>query len=479
MSSQQMLETQSPLCDNLFPELIDIPELDDGALFDYAGLPGLRTISQPETYNHSITIRTKQTNHFEQCPKCGCPYGKDFKKNGSRPQYIVDEPRGLRSVRIEISRQSYLCKICCSAPQLPLFCTEENRRMTPRLLHYIQINSLLDPFSLVAQRTSLSPSTVKSVFSNYTRALDRKIRFRTPRVLGLDGVYINGKECAILTDIEAGLVIDVWKDYKTDQLINALRSIPGHDKIEVVVIDMSHKLRKAIQKALPQALVVIDKFHIQRYANRGIDEVRKRLRMCKRAYARMCTRDLLRKHWDKLEKEEKDFLETYFKLQPELRLAYETKEALMKIWHSSSSMTAKIRYQRWLEQFPLSLEKDFKELLTAMKNWGEYIFNFFDRRYTNAFTEQSNRQIKDLNREARGYSFETARAKIIYGTLLRKQLEAGREQMAEIKRQRKIARKLTGRRRAKSIQESGPTSPSNLPAIVNHQLFVQDSLFEN
>jgi transposase len=394
-------------------------------------------------------------------------------------QYIVDEPRGLRSVRIEISRQSYLCKICCSAPQLPLFCTEENRRMTTRLLHYIQINSLLEPFSLVAQRTSLSPTTVKSVFSNYTRALDRTIRFRTPRVLGLDGVYINGKECAILTDIEAGLVIDVWEDYKTNQLINALRGLPGRDEIEVVVIDMSLKLRKAIQKALPQALVVIDKFHIQRYANRGIDEVRKRLRMGKRAQTRMCTRDLLRKHWDQLKKEERDFLETCFNLQSELRLAYETKEALMKIWHSSSSTTAKIRYQNWLEQFPLSLRADFEELLTAMKNWGEYIFNFFDHRYTNAFTEQSNRQIKDLIRDARGCNFETVQAKIIYGTLLRKQLEADREQMAEIKRQRKAARKLTGRRRAKPIEGNDPTSSSNLPAIVNHQLFVQDSLFVN
>jgi transposase len=391
---------------------------------------------------------------------------------------MLDEPRGLRSVRIEINRQSYLCKICSAATQQPLLCTEENRRMTTRLLHYIQISSLHNPFSLVAQRTNLSPGTVAGIFRDYTRVLDQTIKFKTPRVLGLDGVYIEGKECAILTDIEAGLVIDVWDDYKTDQLIDALGNIPGCEGIEVVVIDMSRKLRKAVQKALPHALIVIDRFHIQRNANWGIDEVRKRLRMGKRIHTRICTRDLLRKHLDQWEEDEKNFLEKCFEFQPELRLAYEAKEALLEIWCSSSSVTAKARYQKWLEQFPLSLKKDFKKLLTAMANWGEYIFNFFDHRYTNAFTEQSNRQVKDLNREARGCKFETARAKIIYGTLLRKQQETTRQQTAENKKRRKITRKLTGRERGKSTPENPPTTPAlNHTAAYNQQLAVQTSLF--
>ena len=478
MSSPQTAPTQSLTIKDLIPELIGIPVVDDGALFDYAGLPGLRTISPPETTNHSILIRTKQSYRLEKCPQCGCPFGTDFKRNGTRPQYILDEPRGLRSVRIEINRQSYLCKMCFAAPQQPLLSAEENRRMTTRLLHYIQINSLLDPFSVVAQRTNLSPGTVAGIFRDYTRGLDQTIKFKTPRVLGLDGVYIEGKECAILTDIEAGLVIDVWEDYKTDQLTDALGNIRGCEGIEVVVIDMSRKLRKAVQKGLPQAVIVIDRFHIQRKANIGIDKVRERLRMGKRIHTKICTRDLLRKHWDQLEADGKNFLEKCFELQPELQIAYKTKEAVLEIWHSSSSITARARYQKWLEQFPLNLKKDFKELLTAMKNWGEYVFNFFDHRYTNAFTEQSNRQVKDHNREARGCKFETARAKIIYGTLLRKQMEATRQQKAENKKPRKTTRKLTGRARGKSTPENPlTTSALNHTAAYDQQLSFQTSLF--
>ena len=71
---------------------------------------------------------------------------------------------------------------------------------------------------------------------------------------------------------------------------------------------------------------------------------------------------------------------------------------------------------------------DLKPLLTAMENWGEYIFNYFDHPYTNAFTEASNRRIKDIQREGRGGSFPTVRAKIIFGTLRRQELKDAREQ---------------------------------------------------
>lgn len=65
------------------------------------------------------------------------------------------------------------------------------------------------------------------------------------------------------------------------------------------------------------------------------------------------------------------------------------------------------------------LTAGFKKLLTAMRNWEVYVLNYFEHPYTNAFTERSNGKIKDFLRAARGSTFKTARAKIIYGTLIR------------------------------------------------------------
>jgi hypothetical protein len=63
-----------------------------------------------------------------------------------------------------------------------------------------------------------------------------------------------------------------------------------------------------------------------------------------------------------------------------------------------------------------------------MEKWGEYVFNYFDHPHTNAFREAAVRRLKDIRREGRGGSFETVRYKAIFGTLLRQELKAAREQ---------------------------------------------------
>lgn len=146
-----------------------------------------------------------------------------------------------------------------------------------------------------------------------------------------------------------------------------------------------------------------------------------------RGGVQMCHRKLLRRHRNQLTPEERAQMGQYFKLLPELELAYEAKEDFFAIWRAAGSAAAKARYAEWVGACPPEVRGDFKALLTAMENWGEYVFNFFDHPHTNAFTEASNRRIKDIQREGRGGSFETVRYKAVFGTLLRQELTAARE----------------------------------------------------
>lgn len=428
--SKRMTSLQSLLGigeDDAFLRLEPVAGEGKTAMFDYVGLPGLRTAAEPELNDDGILIRTKQVGELTCCPDCGCPSGEQFKRNGTRAQYFQDEPRGMCSVRIEVRRQSYRCMRCKAAPRQPLIGVEPNRQLTTRLLRYVQLHSCIESFSAIASRTGLSDTTVGDIFNDYTSMLDRTVRFETPRVLGLDGVYIGGKECAILTDLEASLVIDVWADYRLEQLVAALKRLPGRERVRVVVIDMSRLLRRAVQEALPQAVIVIDRHHIQTLANEGIDRVRQQLRKNitrRRGQLTMCRREFLRKHWHQLDAEQQEELRGWLECQPKLKLAYEIKEDFFAIWYSSSASSARQRYHEWLSMFPpddqhMFLTAGFKKLLTAMRNWEVYVLNYFEHPYTNAFTERSNGKIKDFLRAARGSTFKTARAKIIYGTLIR------------------------------------------------------------
>src|SRR5205085_2766328 len=100
---------------------------------DFLGLPGLRTSASPEIGDFYIRVRAKQ-ERTAACPHCGCAT-KEFKHNGSRskPQLLLDEPRGARRILVELTRRSFRCESCGKAGLLPLSGVGEGQRMTDRL----------------------------------------------------------------------------------------------------------------------------------------------------------------------------------------------------------------------------------------------------------------------------------------------------------------------------------------------------------
>ncbi len=70
----------------------------------------------------------------------------------------------------------------------------------------------------------------------------------------------------------------------------------------------------------------------------------------------------------------------------------------------------------------------FKDLLSAMTNWSNEIFSFFEQPITNAYTESVNSLAKGMNRMGRGYSFDVIRARMLYDPKARKM---GSVQVAE------------------------------------------------
>lgn len=67
------------------------------------------------------------------------------------------------------------------------------------------------------------------------------------------------------------------------------------------------------------------------------------------------------------------------------------------------------------------LRSNFKALITAMTNWHDQIFNYFESSMTNAFTESSNNLTRTANRMGRGYSFGVIRARMLYNKLALKE----------------------------------------------------------
>ncbi|MBZ4284261.1 transposase, partial [Streptococcus pneumoniae] len=77
------------------------------------------------------------------------------------------------------------------------------------------------------------------------------------------------------TNVEYRTIIDLLEKRDQQTVQTYLSKIKDGHKIEVVTMDMWRPYRQAVAASLPNAVVVVDKFHIVRMANVALEQVRK------------------------------------------------------------------------------------------------------------------------------------------------------------------------------------------------------------
>ena len=445
----------------------------------YLDLPGLEITQKPKDGKRIIQVQAEQVK-VPTYPDCHC-YIKEVKAHSSfRMRNILDLPCARKSVVIDIGRRRWKCKSCGKTVTQPLdFMVEDHYRMTRRLCEYIEVQSLLGTELSLSEETGVFVRTIREIRQKFVQRLEDEVKFDTPRVLGLDGVRAdNRRRRVILTDPEAGLVLDLLKSGRKKNIVKRLRAFPGCEKIEIVAVDMCNTLIPAVCEALPQAVIVIDLFHIIKTANQVMDAVRKRLYPCEKkkrepGQPHRPRPEPFRKRRATLHKKDLTYMEYWFDKCPELRLAYDLKEDFMKIFDEETyggrslmcKAAARQLYEEWRNKLPVGEEykallQNLQIILKPMARWGEYIFNYFDHLKTNAFTESMNRKIRDILRDARGCMSETMHARIVFGTYLRKKgkVDREREMKAVMPHSRRDSRRQPNRKGQSTTNGKGEGS---------------------
>lgn len=241
-----------------------------------------------------------------------------------------------------------------------------------------------------------------------------------PTWLGIDELTLAGKPRCILTNLQEGSVFDLLAS-RTQAVVTAyLWALPQRNEIEVACMDMWAPYRAACQLCLPQARIIVDKFHVVRMANQALESVRKTLRATlsdRQRRTLMHDRHVLLRRQAELSAKDQLILESWQGALPLLAQAYLCKEAFYGIWDADTVADAEQRYAAWRQQLPGELAAAFAPLTTAMANWHEEIFGYFavsGASVTTAITEALNGVAKVTNRLGRGYSFAVVRAKMLY-----------------------------------------------------------------
>lgn len=223
------------------------------------------------------------------------------------------------------------------------------------------------------------------------------------------------------------------KGTKADTVIGILQkiSIKQRRKVKEVTLDMAGNMGLIVKISFPNAVQVIDRFHVQKLALDALQEIRIKHRWealdsendaienarkksltynpvllsngdsLKQLLAR--SRYLLYKNSNKWTENQKQRAKILFEHYPDIEKAYKLCQNLSWIFENTKDKTsALVRLAKWDEKVRQAEFKSFNSISRTMSIHYKNIINYFDNRSTNASAESFNAKIKAFRAQFRG-----------------------------------------------------------------------------
>jgi transposase len=276
--------------------------------------------------------------------------------------------------------------------------------------------------SRVASLIRLDWHTVNDVIN---RAVQRGLARRSEepvRHLGLDEKsFASGHNYAsVLTDVGRSRVLEVVPGRKLQDAQAALGSLSPEQRagVQAIAMDMWPAYMSAAKTMLGSADIVHDKFHVSKYLNDAVDQVRraehKRL-LAQGASPLTGTKyGWLRTFGDKRCAEAVAFRHLY---QANLKTsrAWTLKESFAAFWGYRYAKPAAAYFDAWATRAMRSRIEPIKKVVKMLRRHREGLINYTKHHITNAAAEGFNSIIQTLKANARGFrSFANFRARILF-----------------------------------------------------------------
>ncbi len=377
-------------------------------------LPDWSEISREET-GPATKILAEYGVLPEACPKCGV-VGRLY-RHGEKVVEYRDAPAFGRRLTLAVKVKRLRCMDCGATSMQPLPDMHPVRQITRRCADHLIEQCRTRNYAEMSRETGVDESVIRSLCNEAYETVKAARRPIAPIVLGIDELTLHRRRRCILVDIQTGETLDLLPGISKSQVVHWLSHMQAKERCKVVTMDMWKNYRSAVHGVLPNAAVVIDKWHIQKMANDALDKVRARHRRGQTTKAgkknpwRVKRILMARRH--NLKPRAELLLDGLLKNNALVADAYTTKEAFYDIWEAADRKAAESAFDAWEAAIPASVSAEFGAVAKTVANWRKEIFAYFDHRYTNALTEAVNGLVKAINRDGRGYLFPHIRAKIL------------------------------------------------------------------
>jgi transposase len=236
------------------------------------------------------------------------------------------------------------------------------------------------------------------------------------KAIGVDEIqYGKGHQyLTVVYQIDAGMrrLLFVGKDRTAKTLLRIFRSFGKEHclRLEFVCSDMWKAYLKVIAKKAPQALHVLDRFHIVQHLNKAVNQVRidevKRLRQ--EGYddeVLKHTKYCLLKNPENLTEKQALKLDDVLAYDLKSVRAYLLKESFQLFWDYKSPYWAEWYLKKWCTRAMRSRLDPFKKFVGTIRRHQPLILNWFKAKkaYSSGVVEGLNRKVNLVTRKAFGF----------------------------------------------------------------------------
>jgi transposase len=378
----------------------------------------VRIVQTDLTKAGEVILTVESTLESTTCRRCGRTITERHGSDKSR--LLRHLPILGRPVYLHIHPKRFRCPFCDDRPTT----TQQLDWYDPQALHtkayerHLIVQLIHSTLTDVTEKEDVSYDALLGI-------LDRWIATRVDwgtlvpfATVGIDEIaHLKGHRdfvAVISAQAEDGSLhlLAVLPDRTKATLVAWLKAIPAAIRatITTVCTDMWEGYITAVQEVLPQATLVIDRFHVARHYRDGVDRLRKQeVRRLKKELPQTAHADLtgtlwpFRKRTDDLEDGERERLDTLLAYSPALQHAYTLREELTTIFDTARSKADGLRrIAFWRQRVERSGLTCFVGFLKLLDRWGDLIANYFIAHHTSGFVEGLNNKLKVLKRRCYG-----------------------------------------------------------------------------
>lgn len=426
---------------------------------------------QIQDQTKTITLETPPTAHF--CPSCDFRmHSRGVKKRTISHPILQDN---YKLVLILKQRRWRCTNIECMYDTSESFRFVNKQRRTTNASDMLIVDSyrnLLETSVSIAKRFHVSDSHAHEIFDRYVK-LDR---LPLTDAISIDEVHLDmDDDCRyalVIQDFHTGDPIDLLRSRRTNVTEPYFVSIPAEERFAVkyLISDMYNPYIAYVEKYFPNAVSVVDSFHVIQWITRSIDnyirQLLKKFRQRDREYQEKLSYEqqrpvslppsdevyLLQKYrWLILANQSNIHYHSDPRMDPHfhaLMNTYDYEDALFRIDHNlleyrelkelyvqfnsrngGNPIAARNELDVLINHYYASNHEMFRDFASLLEKYKDPIINSFimiekigagkiyDARLSNGPIESINRKVKDLKRLGRGFrNFEHFRNRFLFAT---------------------------------------------------------------